>query len=65
MSGQWSYRPERAPECMNGRYKCDTYECVKLLKHAGQCMACRKLAKLAKPQLLPAAAAATMHVHPE
>ena len=42
MSGQWSYRPERAPECMNGRYKCTTYECVKLLKKPGTCMACRK-----------------------
>ena len=42
MSGQWSYRPERAPECMNGRYKCSTYECTKLLKKPGTCMACRK-----------------------
>ena len=49
MSGQWGYRPERAPECLNGRYKCSTYECVKLLKHAGTCMACRKKQKRKLP----------------
>jgi hypothetical protein len=42
MSRQWSYRPERAPECMNGRYECTTYECTKLLKNPGMCMACRR-----------------------
>lgn len=48
MTGNWSYRPERAPDCMNGRFLCSTYACERLLKHPGHCLACKRTLKSIK-----------------
>lgn len=41
----WSWRPERAPECMNGRVKCQEFWCLNTLKRPGYCLSCRKKQK--------------------
>lgn len=38
----WAWKPERASDCMNGRYKCQNFWCSRTLKKAGFCLKCRK-----------------------
>lgn len=44
----WAWKPERAPGCMNGRYKCQSFWCEKTLKKPGYCLKCRKQQKQAQ-----------------
>jgi len=44
----WAWKPERASNCINGRYKCQSFWCLRILKKAGFCMKCRKEQKAKK-----------------
>jgi len=49
----WAWKPDRAPECMNGMKKCQEFSCFRIVKRAGYCRTCQKLRKLHTMHSLP------------